>query len=71
MAGRSSKKTQADLIESVLSAGWREDAKSRSEWRWWHHRTPGIYYKLRDAADLVRIHQAGMAKQEAQKGAGA
>lgn len=71
MAGRSSKKTQAEVIELVKAAGWEEDEKSSREWRWWHPRTPGIYYRLADAADLVRLRTAGVAKRELQKGAGA
>lgn len=50
---RSSKKTQADLVDLVKAAGWKEDEKSTREWRWWHPRTPGIDYRLRNAADLV------------------
>ncbi|MGC2186500.1 MAG: hypothetical protein WA637_24750 [Terriglobales bacterium] len=70
MAARSSKKTQADLIQLVKAAGWQEDQKTSKEWRWWHPQSPGIYYRLADAADLVRLRTVGVAKQELQEGNG-
>jgi hypothetical protein len=64
MAPKTSKKTQADLISLVKSAGWKEDQKTTKEWRWFDPKIPGIYYTLRDAADLVRLKTAGVAKGE-------
>ena len=45
MAGHASKKTQADLIELVKAAGWKEDQKSTREWRWFHSK----FHDLRPA----------------------
>jgi hypothetical protein len=64
MAPKTSKKTQADLISLVKSAGWKEDQKTTKEWRWFDPKIPGIYHILRDAADLVRLRTAGVAKGE-------
>ena len=47
MAPRTSKKTQADLISLMKSAGWKEDQKTSKEWRWFDPKIPGIYYTLR------------------------
>jgi hypothetical protein len=64
------RKTQVDLIRLVTVAGWGK-GNTPKEWRWYLPSNPGIYYTLRDAADLVRPRGAGVAKQELQKGAGA
>ncbi|MBZ5650796.1 MAG: hypothetical protein LAO18_09955 [Acidobacteriia bacterium] len=64
MAARSSKKTQADLIQLVKAAGWQEDQKTSREWRWWHPQSPGIYYRLAGAAENCWRGQAGIAGGE-------
>jgi hypothetical protein len=66
MAPRTSKKTQADLMAVVKAAGWKEDQKTAGDKhiRWWHPSKPETYYTLRDAADLVRLRTAGVAKQD-------
>jgi hypothetical protein len=48
----------------VKAAGWKEDQKASKDgrWRWYDPKFPGIYYTLRDAADLVRLRTAGVAK---------
>ncbi len=67
MAARSSKKTQADLISLVKSAGWKEDQAPRRddlrEWRWFNSKLPGVFYRLSDAADLIRAKSNAITHQ--------
>jgi hypothetical protein len=64
MAPKVSKKSQADLISLVKSAGWKEDQKTQREWRWFDPKIPGIYYRLADAAAFVTSQRTGVAKHE-------
>jgi hypothetical protein len=49
----SSRKSQADYIEMLAAAGWREDQSRNDLWRWKDPKT-GALHTLRDAID--RIH---------------
>jgi hypothetical protein len=69
MAARSSKKKpQADLISLVKSAGWKEDQAPRRdelrEWKWFNPRLPRVFYRLSDAADLIRAKSNAMTHQD-------
>jgi hypothetical protein len=68
MAARSSKKTQADLISLVKTAGWKEDQAPRRdelrEWRWFNPKLPGVFYRLSDATDLIRAKSNAMTHQD-------
>jgi hypothetical protein len=66
MAPKTSKKSQANLVALVKAAGWKEDQKTAGDKhiRWWRPSKPETYYTLRDAADLVRLKTAGVAKGE-------
>lgn len=50
-----STKSQADLVASLQAAGWKEDQKARTEYRWYRLPYRWALYTLRGACELSRI----------------
>lgn len=65
LSGHGSNKSQADDLAIVIKAGWKEDHSTVLQWRWYHPSDrPRVYRTLRDAAELIRIHQRAMTPAE-------
>jgi hypothetical protein len=57
-------KSQAEQLDTVMRAGWREDMRTSLPQRWYDPNQPGTYYTLSHATELIQARRHGISSAE-------